>query len=79
MSDDLYDESISKACIFPPFHLIDQFADDLLINKTQKLPMSELLTTFAQLSKIGGSYFQRDLSEICSIADIIEEVENLTL
>ena len=41
--------------------------------------MSDLLQTFAQLSKVSGSYFQRDLSEICMIADLIEEVENLTL
>ena len=37
------------------------------------------MTTFSELAKIGGSYFQRDLKEIVKIADTIEEVEHLTL
>ena len=55
--EEVFDEHITKACIFPPFNLIESFADDLLINKSLKLPMSKLMTTFSELAKIGGSYF----------------------
>jgi hypothetical protein len=34
---------IEKACVFPPFSLIENFADDVLINRGESLALSSLL------------------------------------
>jgi hypothetical protein len=59
----LFDTSIEKACVFPPFSMIESFSDDVLINRGKRLTLVELLETFGQLAKIGGDYFLKDIRD----------------
>ena len=72
-------KEIEKACVFPPFSLIENFADDVLINRGESLALSSLLKQFAVLAKIGGNYFLKEIDTACKVADAIENVQNLTL
>ena len=65
--------------MFPPFSLIENFADDVLINTGEMLALSHLLKQFAMLAKIGGNYFLKEIDTACKVADTIESVQNLTL
>jgi len=48
--------------------MIESFADDLLINRGERLTLVQLLELFGQLAKIGGDYFLKDIQEQCIIA-----------
>lgn len=63
LDSSLFDTKIEKACVFPPFNMIESFSDDVLINKGKRLTLVELLEMFAQLAKIGGDYFLKDIKE----------------
>ena len=42
----LFDLKIEKACVFPPFSMIESFSDDLLINRGERLTLVQLLELF---------------------------------
>jgi hypothetical protein len=45
--------------------LIENFADDMLINKGVSLALSQLLQQFAALARIGGNYFLKEIDTAC--------------
>ena len=57
---------INKACLFPPFHLIDQFSDQLYLHNFagSEPKIRNILETFKTLSTLDNNYFFRDIQQI---------------
>lgn len=57
----LFDDTVSQATLFPPFYLIESFADDVLINSGEVPSLASTLQKFSQLAQIGGLYKFKEL------------------
>ena len=47
-SDNLLSQPITKACLFPPKHLILHYADDLMLSTGKPVEFSDVLLNFYQ-------------------------------
>lgn len=75
----LYDKEITKANLFPPFSLIEQLADDLLIDYDRSMGLHELLKLFKHLAQMDGKYEFKDISQEFEVAKAIHKIKGLTL
>lgn len=65
--------------MFPPFSLIEQLADDLVIDSGRTISLHELLELFKHLAQMDGKYEFKNISQECEVAKAIEHIKGLTL
>ncbi|CDW83196.1 atp-dependent rna helicase mitochondrial-like [Stylonychia lemnae] len=72
-------KDIQKACLFPNFNMIQQFASDLELQEQKRIHLSEVIQKFESLAQLGKKYFAKDTRDICQLSDALEGIPGLEI